>query len=219
MQPESPGLLKGIQVIREGGIIAYPTETFYGLGVDPFNPKAVKKVFEIKKRSATKPILLLIPHLDYLSFLVKEVTPLAKRLIAGFWPGPLTLVLDASDEVPLSLTAGSGTIGVRLSSSPVVSVLLKNLGSALTATSANRSGSPPPHSPLQVQSALGDAVDLILDGGSAPGGLPSTVVDARGKEFHLFREGKIRSWELVSGLAKLGMATRNPQDTLKEFSI
>jgi L-threonylcarbamoyladenylate synthase len=188
-------------IVRAGGVIAYPTETFYGLGADPFNRQAVERIFRIKKRPAGEPILLLIPTFDALPLIVKRTTPLAERLMAKFWPGPLTLVLDASEKLPDSVTGGTGSVGVRLSNNSVASLLLNELGASLTATSANLSGGPPAQSAADVLRVFVDGPDLILDGGRTAGGLPSTVVDARGERPRIIREGQIASTDLASSLA------------------
>jgi L-threonylcarbamoyladenylate synthase len=201
VDPEGKAISAAAGIIRTGGVIAYPTETFYGLGADPFDRQAVERIFRIKKRPAGEPILLLIPSFDALPSLVKRITPLAERLMAKFWPGPLTLVLEASDKLPDSVTGGTGSVGVRLSSHPTASLLLKVLGQALTATSANRSGGSPAQSAADVLQAFVDGPDLILDGGRTAGGLPSTVVDARGERPRIIREGQIASTELASALA------------------
>lgn len=186
-------------VVRGGGVIAFPTETFYGLGVDPFTERAIRRVFDLKGRSMTTgPVLVLIRSRADLDMLVSEITPTAERLMEAYWPGPLTLVLRASAAVPASLTAGTGTIGIRLSAHPGVSRLLEAVGGPLTGTSANRSGYPPAATADEVQRALGAGVDLILDGGPASGGLPSTVLDATATPPRLIREGRVPRASLLS---------------------
>src|SRR3989454_8897406 len=131
------------EVVRGGGVIAFPTVTFYGLGVDPFNVPAVQRLYDLKGRSPqTSPILVLIRSRRELRALVSEITPAAERLMQSCWPGPLTLVFRAAVAVPLVLTAGTGTIGVRLSAHPVVQQVLEVIGGPPPSTSADRPGQP-----------------------------------------------------------------------------
>jgi len=177
-------------VVRRGGVIAFPTETFYGLGVDPLNVQAVQRLYALKGRSPqTSPILVLIRSRHELLALVSEITPAAERLMQACWPGPLTLVFRAAVAVPLVLTAGTGTIGVRYSAHPVVEQVLEVTGGPLTGTSANRTGQPPATTAAEVEHAFGAVVDLIVNGGPTPGGLPSTVVDTTVSPPRLIREG------------------------------
>ena len=178
------------EVVRSGGVIAFPTETFYGLGVDPFNVPAVQRLYNLKGRSPqTRPILVLIRSHHELQALVSEITPAAERLMQACWPGPLTLVFRAAEAVPSVLTAETGTIGVRLSAYPDVQRVLEVIGGPLTGTSANRTGQPPATTAEEVERALGAAVDLIVNGGQTPGGLPSTVVDTTVSPPRIIREG------------------------------
>jgi len=172
-------------------VIAFPTETFYGLGTDAFNSRAVEKVFEIKQRSRTSPILVLVNSFSQASDLVENVPPQAWSFITSFWPGPLTLVFKASDKVPGILTAGTGKIGIRIPSDPLTRQLLKTVSIPLTATSANRSGEESPTTAQSVAQTLGDKVALILDAGPTPGGLPSTVVDVTTTPITILRKGQI----------------------------
>lgn len=178
------------EVVRGGGVIAFPTETFYGLGVDPFNVPAVQRLYDLKGRSPqTRPILVLIRSRHELQALVSEITPAAERLMQACWPGPLTLVFRAAETAPSVLTAGTGTIGVRLSAYPDVQRVLEVIGGPLTGTSANRTGQPPATTADEVERAFGADVDLIVNGGPTPGGLPSTVVDTTVNPPRLIREG------------------------------
>ncbi len=165
-------------VIESGGVIAYPTDTFYGLGADPRNPAAVKRLFAIKGRRAGQPILLLIKDASQVRDWAAEVTPQAERLMKTYWPGRLTIVFRARAHVLPELTAGKGTIGLRAPGSALTRQLLEFLGTALTGTSANISGGPGSRSAEEAMQAVGGMVDLVLDGGRTPGGRPSTVVDA-----------------------------------------
>ena len=178
------------EVVRGGGVIAFPTETFYGLGVDPLNVPAVQRLYDLKGRSPqTSPILVLIRSRRELQALVSEITPAAERLMQACWPGPLTLVFRAAEAVSSVLTAGTGTIGVRLSAYPDVQRVLEVIGGPLTGTSANRTGQPPATTADEVERAFGADVDLIVNGGPTPGGLPTTVVDTIVSPPRLIREG------------------------------
>jgi L-threonylcarbamoyladenylate synthase len=186
-------------IVHGGGVIAFPTETFYGLGACPFDARAVQRIFDLKGRSfRSAPILVLIRSRADLVALVSEITPAAERLMEACWPGPLTLVFHAAAAVPSVLTAGTGTIGVRLPAHPDVQRLLEAVGGPLTGTSANRSGGPPATTAEDVVRAFGDGVDAILNGGPTPGGLPSTVVDTTVDPPRLLREGRVPTASLRS---------------------
>ncbi len=194
-----PSLREAADIVREGGIIAFPTETFYGLGACPFDARAVQRIVDLKDRSLrTAPILVLIRSRADLHALVSEITPTAERLMEACWPGPLTLVFRAAEAVPAVLTAGTGTIGVRLPAHRDVQRLLEAVGGPLTGTSANRSGQPPATTVEEVEQTLGGGVDAILNGGATPGALPSTVVDTTVSPPRLIREGRISTASLLS---------------------
>lgn len=188
---------KVVLYLKEDKVGAIPTETFYGLAANPFSEKAIKKLFYLKKRPYYKPIILLIGNYEDLFYIVKEVPPLAKKLISLFWPGPLTIVFEAKESVSPLLTAGTGTIGVRLSSSPVVRKICELFGLPITGTSANISESKPSRSAKEVLKEIPE-VDFILDGGKLKVSAPSTVVSVLENRLSLIREGiipfeKIRS--------------------------
>jgi L-threonylcarbamoyladenylate synthase len=176
-------------VIQRGGLVAIPTETYYGLGVDPFNSVAVDRLLAVKGREEGKPILVLIGSLSQLSLVAHAVPPAASVLIDAFWPGPLTILFPAHHSLPSNLTAGTGNVGVRFSSCQPLCELLQRIG-PLTGTSANHSGASPAQTPQAVQKDLRDEVELIIDGGATPGGLPSTVVEVQGTP-RIIREGVI----------------------------
>jgi L-threonylcarbamoyladenylate synthase len=192
-QPDaSRKAIENIQsVLKAGGVIALPTDTFYGLGTDPFNPGALSKIFQIKQRPADKPLLVLIHSLDQLANLTQEVTDNARKLMERFWPGPLTLIFKAASGLPDALTAGTGTIGIRLPAHPFTKRLLKELGQPLTAPSANISGTGELRTAQEVANILGDELDLIVDGGTTPGGKTSTILDATTNPPTVIREGAI----------------------------
>jgi L-threonylcarbamoyladenylate synthase len=183
-------------VVRAGGIIVYPTDTLYGLGADPKNPDAVRKLFTIKGRQADQPILVLIRDENEVRDWAADITPRAKELMKKFWPGPLTLVFKAKPEVIAELTGGAGTIGLRVPGNALTRQLLASLGIALTGTSANIAGKPDSRTAQEAAEAIGEMVDLVLDGGRMEGGNPSTVVDVSGDEPLVIREGAINSREI-----------------------
>lgn len=201
-QPDtSSKAIEDIQsVLNSGGVIAFPTDTFYGLGADPFNPDVLSKIFRIKQRPADKPLLVLIHSPDPLTDLVQEVTDSARKLMEHFWPGPLTLIFKAALGLPDALTAGTGTIGIRLPGHPFTRRFLETLGRPLTAPSANISGTGELRTAQEVENELGDELDLIVDGGPAPGGKPSTVLDTTTNPPTLVREGTLSRGDLESVL-------------------
>ena len=184
-------------IVVSGGVIAYPTDTFYGLGADPKNPAAVQRLFELKGRGMDQPILLLISDAGEVENWAAEITPQASVLMKRFWPGPLTLVFRAKAGVLSGLTAGTGGIGLRVPGSDLTRGLLRFIGHALTGTSANLTGRPRLRTARETAEAVGDLVDLILDSGETPGGMPSTVVDVSAEQPRLIREGAIASREIT----------------------
>lgn len=181
-----------------GGLIAYRTDTFYGLGADPLNPKAVSAIRTLKGREERKPILLLISDADQVDRFIKDRSKVFAALAESFWPGPLTIVGVARKELPEGLTVGSGSIGVRLPADDAVRSFLRACGGALTATSANLAGSAPACTAEQVAGYFSTGIDLIIDAGEVTATLPSTVVDAREARPFLIREGAITQSELES---------------------
>ncbi|MFZ3072274.1 MAG: L-threonylcarbamoyladenylate synthase [Thermodesulfobacteriota bacterium] len=189
-----------VMALRRGGIVAYPTETFYGLGVNALNPKAVEKLFVIKGRPPEKPITLIIKDRKELKGITPEVPADASLLIDRYWPGPLTLVLKASKEIPLLVTAGTGTIGARVSSNPTAQRLAFEFGSPITATSANPSTQPPAKDAATCVEYFNGTIDVVIDGGTLGAEKGSTIVDATGTEIKLIREGVIPFEEIAGFL-------------------
>jgi L-threonylcarbamoyladenylate synthase len=197
---DSLELSKAVQVISQGGVVAFPTETYYGLGVDPFNPQALAKLFAIKKRSSAKPVLTLITGQEQLSLLTPEIPPLFQQIFP-LWPAPLTLVFKALLSLPSILTGGTGTVAVRISPHPLATALVKACHQPLTATSANISGKPPAVTADEVRMYFGDTVDLVIDGGRTPGGKPSTVVGIDNDVLTVLREGVISLSEIGAAVS------------------
>lgn len=179
------------KILKSGGLVAYPTESFYGLAADAANENAILRLFHVKKRQVREPVLILIPSIESLKRYAVHVPEAAERLMEAFWPGGLTLVFEADKGVSSLLTAGTGKIGVRLSSHPVAMALVRAMERAITGTSANISGEPPCKTPNGVARALGKGVNKILDGGKTPGQNPSTVLDMTTLPHCILREGMI----------------------------
>ncbi len=184
-----------VEVLQSDGIIVYPTETFYGLGANGFSAKAIQAVYRIKKREALKPLSIMISDISMLDLVVSEIPPSFRPLISEYWPGPLTVILKASPNVPSELQR-DGTIGVRLSGHKWVRALVSRAHFPITATSANISGEKEVSRPHEAKKLYGGKVDLIVDGGITKGKVPSTVVDMSGEEPVLIREGAISSNQL-----------------------
>jgi L-threonylcarbamoyladenylate synthase len=197
LKADSQGIKQASQLILQGGVVAFPTETFYGLGADAGDVVALQKVFQIKGREENKPLLLLVAGRTWVQDLVKKISPAAEALIERFWPGPLTLVFEASAHLPPILTANTGKVGLRVSSHPVTQALVQAVGRAITGTSANLSGQASPSLAAQVSQALGRKVDAILDGGKTAGGLGSTVLDVSAVLPKIIRQGAISQEELA----------------------
>ncbi len=188
--------------LRAGELVAFPTETVYGLGANALDPDAVRRIFAAKGRPADNPLIVHIAHAADMEQLVVTVTPLARKLAARYWPGPLTLVLDAAAAVPVVTRGGLDTVAVRIPDHPVALQLLQAARVPVAGPSANRSGRPSPTTAEHVRADLGDAVQVIVDGGPCTLGVESTVVDARGVVPVVLREGMITREELGVGTAE-----------------
>lgn len=184
--------MKASEVIANGGVIAFRTDTFYGLGADPFDATAVARLKELKGRDENKPILLLISDLEQVERLIAQRTDAFARAAEKFWPGPLTIVGFAVASLPEEITAGTGTVGVRLAADETVCEFVRECGGALTATSANPSGSEPARSAQEVATYFPRGLDLIVDGGEVTAIEPSTVLDVTTTPPRVVREGAIR---------------------------
>jgi L-threonylcarbamoyladenylate synthase len=195
------GLERAVKCLLSGGVVAFPTESFYGLAVDSTNETAIKRLFSVKRRRPNIPILILISSVGMLNRLVKRLPSVADRLIEQFWPGPLTLVFEAGPRVSPLLTAGTGKIGVRLSSHPIATALTKGLGAPITGTSANISGRAACKNAREIVSTFGGNVDLILDGGKSKGETASTVLDITVHPPEILREGMIQRSRLKTFLS------------------
>ncbi|HNP31572.1 MAG TPA: L-threonylcarbamoyladenylate synthase [Nitrospirales bacterium] len=199
----SPQLIHQVaQCLQDGGVLAVPTDSFYALSVSPFNEMALERLMQSKGERSHKPFPVLVGDPSQLDQLTEDIPEIARTLMENFWPGLLTLVLQARSTLSPILTGGQGTIGVRQPNDPRVCELMRHTG-PLTGTSANRSGQPPAQSAGEVMEQLGSVVDLIVDGGPAPGGQPSTVLQVL-PEARILREGAISRLKLQEALDRKG---------------
>lgn len=184
------------EIISRGGVIAFRTDTFYGLGVDPLNPTAVTQLKQLKGREDNKPILLLLADESVADRFIAERSGAFDDIARRYWPGPLTIVGPAVVTLPVEITAGTRTVGVRVPADESVRELVSQCGGALTATSANPSGSEPARSAAEVFGYFGGRIDLILDGGEVTATEPSTVLDVTTSPPRVIREGAIKATDL-----------------------
>ncbi len=175
--PDGALIASAAALLRAGRLVAYPTETFYGLGADPLSAAAVERVFRAKGRPERMALPLIAADEAAVRLCVREFSAAARKLADAFWPGALTLILPAADALPPLLLGGGRTVGVRISPHPIAAALARATGTPIVATSANRSGGPAPATAQEVEAAMGEEVDLVLDGGPTRGGLASTVLD------------------------------------------
>lgn len=199
IDPENPdfdSLEETSRVLAAGGVLAYPTETLYGLGVDAFREDALEKLFALKGRPQGMPVSVLVRGPEMLLAVVREVPAAAWALLDTFLPGPLTLVLSARPGLPERVTVG-GKVGVRMSPHPVAALLMQAYPRPITSTSANPSGFPAARTAAEVVAYFPAGLDIVLDGGPAVAGVGSTVVDLTGPELRILREGAIRKDEIA----------------------
>jgi len=189
LSADRQGLKEAAAIIHAGGLIAFPTETFYGLAADPFNEKALRKLFAAKKRPLNKAILLLVANRAQLLQLVQQVPAVYEKLMGRFWPGPLTLIFQAKPHLPALLTAGTGTVGLRMSSHPLATRLIQEVGGPITATSANITNMPAVNDVDGVLSQLACVIEGVLDGGKTTGTGNSTIVSVHNGKAETVREG------------------------------
>lgn len=198
------------RILREGGLVAFPTETVYGLGARAYDAAAARRVFKAKGRPSDNPLIVHVADEAMAADVVRRVTPLAQRLMDAFWPGPLTLILEKSRRVPDAVTAGGRTVAVRCPGHKDARALIRALGEPVAAPSANRSGRPSPTTAAHVLRDLRGRVALILDGGPCRKGLESAIVDARGKRPVVLRHGTLTDLEIARAAGvPLGKAGRS----------
>jgi L-threonylcarbamoyladenylate synthase len=194
----SSATLRALEVLRLGGLVAFPTDTVYGIGALGFNGKAVQSIYAAKDRPIEKAIPILIGEMADMDQVAMGVPERAYLLARRFWPGPLTILVPKRPDLPEAVSATS-TIGVRVPDHEIARALLRAAG-PLAVTSANLSGHPSPTTAQEVFAQLGGRIELIIDGGKTPGGTPSTVVDCLGYEIRILREGPIKEKELLAAL-------------------
>lgn len=182
-------------ILRRGGVVAYATDTLYGLAADPRSADAVARLFRVKDRDAGHAVPLIAADSEQVSE-AAVMSPIGERLAQAFWPGPLSLVLDARPAISPQVQAADGSIAIRIPQSDIARALARAFGFCITATSANLSGEPPTADPIEVALSLDSRIDFVLDRGMAPGGAPSTIVDTRGPTVRLVRAGAV-PWERV----------------------
>ena len=187
---------RGVSILRAGGIVAYPTDTVYGLGASANLPWAIETIYEVKERPLNMPLPLLLSDVSQITGVAESVPEIAWSLINAFLPGALTLVLQKSSSVSDIISGGGTTVAVRIPAHSVPVALVEGLGAPIVGTSANLSGKPSPLTAGEVHSQLGSKVDFIIDGGRCPGGKESTVVDVTGETPVVLREGAISREEL-----------------------
>jgi len=198
--PEAEEIDRAAAILRAGGLVAFPTETVYGLGADGLNAAAVAQIFAVKGRPAEKGLILHLAEREAIEPLVEEVPEAARRLIERFTPGPLTLVLRARSIVPEVVRGGGETVAVRWPDHPVARALILATGRPIAAPSANRSGDPPALGAADVARSFGERIDLILDGGPAPLRVPSTLVDLTAQPPRILREGAVSEAQVRAAL-------------------
>ena len=200
------GLRHAIKILKRGGVVAFPTDTIYGLGANILSPQAVERVYKIKGRPSSMALPLLLSDVGELEQIAAEVPEMALTLAQRFWPGGLTLILKASPQIPPAVTGGGDTVAVRLPNHPVPIELVRGLGHPITGTSANPSGGPDPITARDVERLLGDRVDCIIDYATPTQGKSSTVVDLTGITPRMLRQGIVTLEEIteVCELAGVG---------------
>lgn len=194
ISPESPEphlVEEAARVLKEGGLVAFPTETVYGLGGNGLDSEACKNIYIAKGRPSDNPLILHISQISELRPIVREVPPAAQKLMDAFWPGPLTMIFPKSDIVPLTTTGGLDTVAVRFPSHPVALAIIRASGLPIAGPSANSSGKPSPTRASHVEFDLSGKIDMIVDGGAAEWGLESTIVDVSGEVPVILRPGAI----------------------------
>lgn len=194
--PQRDAIEEAVSWILAGGVVALPTDTLYGLAVDPFNRAAVARLFDVKGRDADRAVPLIAADASQIALHLGSLAPVAARLGARYWPGPLTLTVPAPPALPREVTGGRTTVGVRVPAASVARAVCAGCGRPVTATSANISGAAPTADPEEVERQLGDRIDFLLDTGPAPGGPPSTIVDVTTTPLSLVRAGAI-SWQEI----------------------
>jgi len=198
-EPEADRIARVVQSLNSGNVAALPTDTFYGLAVDPVNLRAVERIYEIKTRARHKPLSLLISETAQAYGLARDIDTAFDRLAERFWPGPLTIIVKAGARLPLRVTANTGNVALRVPESPIARAVVDSLGLPITATSANLRGMPECTDAHFVRAQLADQIPLIVDGGSTPRSVPTTINDLSGggNSWMIIREGAVPTHEIA----------------------
>lgn len=207
--PPGEQIARAAGILLSGGIIGFPTETVYGLGADAENPEALKLLYAVKGRDMKQPTSILISRKEDLGLFASEISREAEALSENFWPGPLTIIFRASPGVSGILTAGTGTIAIRMPGSRLCLALIEKAGAAVTAPSANPRGEPPAETADEVMNYFRGKIDLVIDGGRSPQKIPSTIVDATGNDISVIREGLIPAEDVKRLFKKITMRGDN----------
>jgi L-threonylcarbamoyladenylate synthase len=223
-RPQCEAIERAAEIIRKGGLVAFPTETVYGLGADAINERAIQKIFEAKARPADNPLIVHVASREMLDLIAEDVSEKAEALIRRFWPGPLTLVLKRKPEVAPSVSAGLQTVAARMPANTVALELIRMAGTPIAAPSANRAGRPSPTSAAHVLEDLDGRIDMILDGGQARIGIESTVVDMTTSTPIILRPGWVTEEMLakttgpVERAARIEELRRSPGTRYRHYS-
>ena len=194
VEPKSPQpevVQQACEILRRGGLVAFPTDTLYALGANALDPAAIERVLTVKGRHHGKPLSVLVPSVEAAAALAASLPDGTQALMRAFWPGALTVVVRASAKIPSILTAATGTVGLRMPAGAVAQALLMAFAGPVIGTSANKTGAADPADAKTVQKAIGGQIDLVLDGGRVVLGVPSTVIDCTAEPARILREGAI----------------------------
>ncbi|MBI4737071.1 MAG: threonylcarbamoyl-AMP synthase [candidate division NC10 bacterium] len=204
VEPKSPQpdvLQQACEILRRGGLVAFPTDTLYALGANALDPAAIERVLTVKGRHHGKPLSVLVPSVEAAAALAATLPDGTQALMRAFWPGALTVVVRASAKIPSILTAATGTVGLRMPAGAVARALLAAFAGPVIGTSANKTGAADPADAKTVQKAIGGQIDLVLDGGRVALGVPSTVIDCTAEPARILREGAISRAALQAKIA------------------
>jgi L-threonylcarbamoyladenylate synthase len=207
-QPRGDRIREAIDTMRAGGIVAIPTETFYGLATDAFLPEALLRVNRLKGKTSDSPILLLLADRGQVGQVARDLPDAFDSLAERFWPGPLTMVVHAAPSLPPEISGGRGTVGVRVPGLALPRLLAEGLGRPITGVSANAHGKPPSRNAEDVVRSIPEGLDLVLDGGPCPGGAPSTVLDLSSGAPRILRQGIVPLSALEPFLSGTARASR-----------
>ena len=198
--PQPEVIQQAVETLRRGGLVAFPTDTLYALGANALAPEAVERVLTAKGRHQGKPLSVLVPTIAAAQGLIGQLSEAVRALMRSLWPGPLTIVLKASATLPTALVGATGTIGLRIPGGAVAQAILAAFDGPIIGTSANKAGGADPADAKSVQRAIGGQIDLILDGGRVPLGVPSTVIDCTVEPARILREGAVTRASLAAAI-------------------